>query len=74
MPDAERCELTDLEVTGCAHCRGITGQTPYYLTVGYRFTAKFTSRCPVCDRGIAEGDQMAKTVDGEYICERCANA
>jgi formylmethanofuran dehydrogenase subunit E len=36
-----------------------------------RFTARFDSECGACGAPISEGDLIARTPDGEYICEDC---
>lgn len=36
-----------------------------------RFTARFDSECANCDRAMYEGDLIARTPDGDYICEDC---
>jgi len=36
-----------------------------------RFTARFDSECANCFSPMYEGDLIARTPEGEYICEDC---
>ena len=72
----ERCELSDLPVDQCA-CR-VHAPKPDPLAwrdyvVVVRFPARFDSRCAGCEKPMAEGDLIARTDGGEYICFECAN-
>jgi len=68
----ERCDLSDLLVTECA-CRLHATPEPAYEAgeITTRFSARFDSECDGCGGQIYEGDRIARTVNGEYICERC---
>lgn len=70
-----RCELSDLPADQCA-CRVHTPSPPGARDMAYsivaRFPARFDSDCDGCERRIIEGDPIARTTDGDYICERCA--
>lgn len=70
MPD--RCDLSDLLVTECA-CRLHATPEPRAASDGIvaRFPARFDSNCDQCGRRMHEGDPIAKTYDGDYICEGC---
>lgn len=73
----ERCALTDLPKSGCAHCR--TPETaavdPGELSpddVLDTFDARYPGRCAVRGCPIEVGDVIARLVDGSgYCCERC---
>lgn len=60
------CELTELPVSMCAHCRKQALPAPEPLRW---FTARFEGRCADCRRLIEAGDDIAETEDG-YICRR----
>lgn len=36
-----------------------------------RFDAHFDSQCNSCGADICEGDPIARTPDGDYICDDC---
>jgi len=40
--------------------------------ISRRFTARKASRCGGCDGLIHEGDPVARTDDGDHLCEECA--
>ena len=59
---AERCEVTELEVTGCAHCRGIKSpdeeardQRNRLLATGAWFAAIYPGRCTRCNEPFEVG-------------------
>ena len=71
----DRCDLSDLPVNQCA-CRVHTPVTlprPTEFTIMARFDAHFYSRCDGCDDSIHEGDSIARTSYGEYICSKCSD-
>ena len=76
MSTDERCELSDLPVAWCA-CRihevrsSLTRAGDYIITA--RFPARFNSYCEGCDAPMSAGAPIARTDDGDYICERCAS-
>ncbi len=63
---AERCELTDLPIEMCAHCRGLDLPKPPPTDW---FPARFSGFCADCRKPIEVGDDIASTEDG-YICRR----
>jgi hypothetical protein len=70
---SERCELSDLLVDQCA-CRihnPPAWQQP--VTIVARFDARFDSECDNCGNWMSEGDPIARTQDGDYICSGCAS-
>lgn len=71
MPEP-RCEFSDLPAASCAHCTGRTGEPEATdVTVVARFTARYEGPCATCDRWISIHDEIGRTTDGDYICERC---
>ena len=73
MTDDEpvRCELSGLPVDQCA-CRIHAPKPPtskYVITV--RFPARFDSECDGCGNAMDEGDPIARTDGGDYICVKC---
>jgi len=68
----ERCVLTELLVTECA-CRIHGKPEPKCLETDIvaRFPARFDSNCDDCGVRMHLGDPIAKTYDGDYICEGC---
>lgn len=67
-----RCELSDLPVDQCA-CRNHAPKPPvpeYVITA--RFPARFDSECDGCGNAMDQGDMIARTDDGDYICEACS--
>ena len=71
--ETERCILSELLVSECG-CRihAKAEAVPEFI-ISARFAARFNSRCNSCNGPIHEGDPMARTVDGYYICDRCAS-
>jgi hypothetical protein len=68
MPDAARCERTDLLVAECSHCRGLD-ELPLDPELDW-FEARLPGRCAYDPRhAIDPGDQIARTENG-YICKR----
>jgi hypothetical protein len=68
---AARCELTDLLVDQCAHCR--PAGAPAVDPDAPRIEAQFATRCPA-DRSheIEPGDMIVLT-DVGWVCEGCAD-
>jgi hypothetical protein len=62
-----RCELTDLLVEQCAHCRPVE---PKPEKVGPRIVAQYNGYCPECGDGIDQGDTIVRTDDG-WVHENC---
>jgi hypothetical protein len=71
---SDRCDLSDLPVDQCA-CR--KHNPPAWQTkdrgVLARFPARFDSKCADCGLATCEGDTIARTDEGDYICEACAS-
>jgi hypothetical protein len=67
----QRCDLTDLLVSSCSHCRGLDKAKPGGdCTVGARFEARYGGRCPLCDNGFREGD-IVGYLDDDVCCDAC---
>jgi hypothetical protein len=81
------CELTDLLVASCGHCKGI-GEPAYSCghircepysecqladpaDLGPWFAARLAGRCAGCRAGVAEGDRIRADGQGGYLCEPC---
>jgi hypothetical protein len=82
MPEP-RCELTELLVSGCAHCRADTesielfGQTRPIRTdtirpeiVRHSTRARYDSTCPECRGPVRKGELIFKGDPG-WVCEGC---
>jgi hypothetical protein len=72
---SDRCELSDLPTGQCA-CRNHAPKPPrdtYDFSTLTRFLARFDSDCAGCGNRMHEGDLIARTDYGEYICEECAS-
>ena len=67
------CALSELRVAECA-CRVHAPVVVRLLPVAgatTRFVARFDSDCDGCGGRIRQGDTIARTVDGDYLCEEC---
>lgn len=70
-----RCELTDLEVTGCAHCKGIPDTPPAAdRNLGPVFTASYEGNCSECGRRFHVLERIRADGDGGYLGECCGEA
>ena len=69
-----RCDLSDLPVDQCA-CRihAPVSITPSEYVITARFPARFNSYCDACDAPMAAGASIARTDEGDYICDGCAS-
>lgn len=74
---SSRCDMTDLIVESCAHCRHPAERpfNPGDLAHGQPFDARYAGHCgnESCGRWFREGDSIARLEDDPtvYICERC---
>lgn len=67
----DRCELSDLPTDQCA-CRIHKQSDPLpEYEVAVRFPARFGSTLD-CGHRASEGDPIARTTEGDFICEECA--
>lgn len=63
---SERCDLTDLLVTDCAHCRPKPAKP---LGNGATITAQFNGECSCgCEQGIREGEQITYSTEADGWC------
>ena len=70
---SDRCELSDLPVDQCA-CRIHAKPDPQQaFVIVARFPARFDSNCENCGDRMHEGDPIARTQDGNYVCSECAS-
>jgi hypothetical protein len=78
MGSPERCELTELIKSQCAHCRP---QAPRFREALFddpfsdddtaTFQARYSGRCEQCDGLFEVGDWIARTGDSDYLCQDC---
>jgi hypothetical protein len=66
-----RCELTDLLVSQCGHCRPPAEPPPPELDVGPWFAAGYPGRCSLGEETIREGDRIRADGEGGYLCRAC---
>ena len=66
-----RCELTELEVSSCAHCRKLPDRPPELRRLGRPFAAAYAGRCTDCDERFDVGDRIRADGEGGYLCADC---
>lgn len=64
--DQIRCDLTELIVRECAHCRRIP-DPPLPRTHGRPFQAVYDGRCCDCGRQYRVGEQIQRVTDDDGI-------
>jgi len=69
-----RCEVTELEVSGCAHCRKLPDAPPEIRSLGPFFAAAYPGRCSDCDGYFGDGDRIRADGEGGYLCTDCGGA
>lgn len=62
-----RCELTELPISMCAHCRKQELPEP---EPSNWFTAQYAGRCVNCGSPFECGEEIASTPDGYVCCTR----
>lgn len=79
MNSPQRCELTELIKTQCAHCRPRAPRfreplfdDPFEHDVVATFVAQYSGRCEECDGLFEVGDWISRTGTGDYLCRDCA--
>lgn len=73
----QRCELTELLVHECAHCRGLPDPEQVPATAGTGelgplFRATYYGRCSDCREPILPGDHIRADDAGGYLGECCS--
>jgi len=68
-----RCELSDLPEDQCACRIHAKPDPPHTFGIAARFAARFDSQCENCGNRIHEGDPIARTQDGDYVCSECVS-
>lgn len=69
---SERCDLTDLPVDGCAHCRGISDEPATVEDVRMQITSRFSGRCANCGKPYPEGALIGHSDDaGGWVGSCC---
>lgn len=69
--EEERCEISDLLPSDCAHCRGIKSELDFSGKLVAEFPALYAGKCAACDRRYEQDHRIGRTEDGDYICRRC---
>ena len=80
MSEEERCELTDLLVAECSHCRGLDKSFDESLQVVHTdpdrdigFPAMYKSVCDLCEKPIKPGDIICYSPQSfQYVHQGCA--
>jgi hypothetical protein len=70
-PLVARCAVTELEVTGCAHCRPVIDTPRPARALGRWFPARYAGRCSDCDTRFHEDEEIRADGEGGYLCEDC---
>lgn len=85
---APRCDLTELYVDQCAHCRRIVAETDYVervdpvadflagpqILMGPWFPAAYPGACNQCGCRFDEDDQIRADGEGGWVAECCGQA
>lgn len=64
-PTLARCELTELLVEQCAHCRGLDDPETPDVVKSRPFTAAYSGDCHWCGRRYSEGDRIRRIHDDD---------
>lgn len=73
MTEPEQCKH-EMLINTCGICspRATSIEAPDTVEIRYWFVANLDGRCPSCGAEIVAGeDWLARTVDGELVCEAC---
>lgn len=67
------CELTDLLVVSCGHCKGIRDEPEHAdpADFGPWFTARRDGWCAGCKTTVETGDRIRADGQGGYLCGTC---
>lgn len=78
---ASRCELTELYVDQCAHCRPTPAADPVadflagpQILMGSWFPAAYPGACNQCGCRFDEDDQIRADGEGGWVAECCGQA
>ena len=66
-----RCEVTELEVSGCAHCRKAVDLPVERRILGRPFASWYGGRCSDCDERFSVDDLIRADGEGGYIGPCC---
>jgi hypothetical protein len=70
----QRCTITELYVSQCAHCieaRTQPAPAAVHRDLGPWFTAAYDGDCADCCGAIEPGDRIRADGDGGWLCEDC---
>lgn len=72
MTAEPRCEVTELLVSACSHCRP-PAEPPARDSENYGpwITARYPGRCSGCDGRIREDDKIRADGEGGWLCSGC---
>lgn len=68
-----RCDVTELFVEQCAHCRKIPAAERTTAMYGPWFYAQWSGFCSCCGDGFASGERIRADGNGEYLAECCGD-
>lgn len=77
--DEERCPMSDLYISQCAHCRPKPPQ-PRFLEAfftgdsdSYSFAATWPGKCAQCGEWFGPGAWITRAGDNGYLCSDCTS-
>jgi hypothetical protein len=68
-----RCDVTDLLVSACAHCRPAPPAEASSTRLGPWFAATYAGTCAGCGGQLERGDRIRADGDGGYLGDCCGN-
>lgn len=72
MDSSERCPLTELIKSQCAHCRRRPHAPMFMEAPPPEPTPAFGWACAACETPFEEGDEIFRTAHGARLCTDCA--
>jgi hypothetical protein len=72
-PPEPRCDVTDLLVSACAHCRPAPPAEASSTRLGPWFAATYAGTCAGCGGQLERGDRIRADGDGGYLGDCCGN-